>query len=469
MHKKHIPDNQLDLLRNRLDQIINMKHELVILSKMINWDKFENEFAIHYCSNNGRGTKTIRLKMGLTILQSIYDLSDEKVVEDWLRDPYFQYFCGEDYFCHDHPIDPTGLVRFRKKIGESGMNKIIEETITIGAQLKIIKSKKDLTEITIDSTVQESNISYPTDSKLVNKARVEMVKLAKKSNIELRQNYNQLAKKSLFLRGLYQRQRKMKLATKEDRKLRTYLRRIIADFERKISNSSNKLLSQADLNIINRSKAILNQQKTDKNKIYSFHEKDIQCFSKGKSHKKYEFGSKSTIATTNKSNFILSILTQRKNRYDGHILKESIEKTESNIKTEIEKAFLDKGYRGNNYSFKEKLFISGQKKKSITQTIRKKIKRRNSIEQVNSILKNHYRLKKNYLKGEIGDQINANMAGFGYNFRKILVEIANIFCVFIFYRFIGQIFSKFAQKILKIEKYILKFRNEFCKKLVLQS
>ena len=119
-----------------------MRHELVILSKMINWNKFEDEFAVYYCSNNGRGAKSIRLKMGLTILQSIYDLSDERVVEDWLRDSYFQYFCGEDYFCHDYPIDPTGLVRFRKKIGEFGMNKIMQETIRIGAQLKIIKSSR---------------------------------------------------------------------------------------------------------------------------------------------------------------------------------------------------------------------------------------------------------------------------------------------------------------------------------------
>lgn len=100
----------------------------------------------------------------------------KRVIDDWLRDPYFQYFCGEGYFCHEIPIDPTGLVRFRKKIGENGMNKIIEETIRIGADLKIISSKKDLTEITIDSTVQESHIAYPTDSKLTNKARIEISK-----------------------------------------------------------------------------------------------------------------------------------------------------------------------------------------------------------------------------------------------------------------------------------------------------
>ena len=142
---------------------------------------------------------------------------------------------------------------------------------------------------------------------------------------------------------------------------------------------------------------------------------------------------------------------------------------ENSFKQEISKAFLDKGYRGNNYPLKDKLFISGQKKKSITQTIRKKIKRRNSIEQVNSILKNHYRLKRNYLKGEIGDQINANMAGFGYNFRKILVKVANIFCIFIFYKLFEQIFSKLIQKIIKIKIYTLEFKNKFYKNAVLQG
>jgi len=462
MLKKHSPDNQDDLFRSRLDQIINMKYELVILSKIIDWDSFDSDFADCYCNDNGRGAKPIRLKIGLTILQSIYNLSDEAVCEDWVRDPYFQYFCGEEFFCHNFPIDPTGLTRFRGKIGEEGINKILQETIRIGSNLKLIKSKKDLTEITIDSTTQEKNITYPTDSRLYNKARKAVVKLANNNNINLRQNYNLLAKKALFMRGLYQRQRKNKLAKKQDRKLQTYLRRVIADFERK----ANKEQLQESQTIINRARTILNQKINDKNKIYSWHEDNIICFSKGKMYKKYEFGSKATIAATNKSNFILSIITEGRNRHDSKILSESIVKTENNINQEIQKAFLDKGYRGNNYTNKEKLFISGQKKLSITPTIRKKIKRRNAIEQINSVLKNYHRLNKSCLKGEIGDQINANMAGLGYNFKRILQQIAKILFVQIFYQ---EIQMEFQKLLLKTRNYIKLFGRSLSGKWVLQG
>jgi IS5 family transposase len=462
MLKKHSPDNQDDLFRSRLNQIINMKHELVILSKIVDWDSFDNDFADCYCNDNGRGAKPIRLKIGLTILQSIYNLSDEAVCEDWVRDPYFQYFCGEEFFCHNFPIDPTGLTRFRGKIGEEGINKILQETIRIGSNLKLIKSKKDLTEITIDSTTQEKNITYPTDSRLYNKARKAVVKLANNNNINLRQNYNLLAKKALFMRGLYQRQRKNKLAKKQDRKLQTYLRRVIADFERK----ANKEQLQESQAIINRARTILNQKINDKNKIYSWHEDNIICFSKGKMYKKYEFGSKATIAATNKSNFILSITTEGRNRHDSKILSESIIKTENNINQEIQKAFLDKGYRGNNYPNKEKLFICGQKKLSITPTIKKKIKRRNAIEQINSVLKNYHRLNKSYLKGEIGDQINANMAGLGYNFKRILQQIAKILFVQIFYQ---EIQMEFQKLLLKIRNYIKLFGRSLGGKWVLQG
>jgi len=462
MLKKHFPDKQDDLFRSRLDQIINMKHELVILSKIIDWDSFDDDFADCYCDDNGRGAKPIRLKIGLTILQSVYNLSDEAVCEDWVRDPYFQYFCGEEFFCHDFPIDPTGLTRFRQKIGEKGMNKILQETIRIGSDLKLIKNKKDLTEITIDSTTQEKNITYPTDSRLYNKARKAVVKLANDNSINLRQNYNLLAKKALFMRGLYQRQRKSKLAKKQDRKLQTYLRRIIADYTRK----ANAQQLQDSQTIINRAKIVLNQKISDKNKIYSWHEDGIMCFSKGKMYKKYEFGSKTTIAATNKSNFILSIITEGKNRHDSKILSESIQKTENNINQEIQKAFLDKGYRGNNYPNKEKLFISGQKKLSITPTIRKKIKRRNAIEQINSVLKNYHRLNKSCLKGEIGDQINANMAGLGYNFKRILQQIAKILFVQIFCR---EIQAKFKELLLKTRNSTELIGRGFDGKWVLQG
>lgn len=446
MLKKQTTSNQDDLFRSRLDQIINMRHELVILSSLIDWQYFESEFKDCYCLDNGRAAISIRMKVGLTILQSIYNLSDEAVVEDWIRDPYFQYFCGEEFFCHNFPIDPSGLTRFRQKLGEEGMNKILQVTVKIGVNLKIVKSESDLSQVNIDSTVQEKNITYPTDSKLLNKARIALVKQANEFNLDLRQNYNFLAKRALFLGALYRRQRKSKLAKKQDRKLQTYLRRVIADFERKAS--AEQLLNSQE--IINKAKKILNQQIRDKDKIYSWHEAtSVVCFSKGKAHKKYEFGSKTTICSTNKSNFILGILTESKNRYDGHILNEIIRKTESNINTQIQKAFLDKGYRGNNYANKDRIFISGQKKKSINSTIRKKLKRRNAIEQINSILKNHHRLQRSYLKGEIGDQINALMAGLGYNFKRILQKITKILFIHIFYHKIA----------LEIRKIIREFEN----------
>jgi len=294
--------------------------------------------------------KPIRLMVGLIILQEMYGVSDESVVANWIENPYWQYFCGEIYFQHKFPSSSTMLPTFRKRIGTEGLDLILQESVRLGLSSGIISSK-DCKEVIVDSTVQEKAITFPTDSKLYNKAREKLVELCKAEEVNLRQNYNKVSKHALFMRNMLSRCRKLKQAKKKEKKLKVYLGRVIRDIERKISDDQR--LQQIFSKPLEKAKKIYNQQRKDKNKIYSWHSPEVECIGKGKAHKKYEFGCKVSIVATLKNNFVLGSKAFHDNPYDGHTLSQSIEYSEkiSGIKTS--KVFLDKGYRGNNYEDKK--------------------------------------------------------------------------------------------------------------------
>ena len=108
--KKQITSPQLEIFRNRLENILNRQHELYRLSGLIGWEMFEQEFGKLYAEDGRPGTP-IRLMVGLTYLGHAYQLSDEEVVRRWVENPYYQYCCGEEYFRHQLPIDPSSLSR----------------------------------------------------------------------------------------------------------------------------------------------------------------------------------------------------------------------------------------------------------------------------------------------------------------------------------------------------------------------
>lgn len=397
-----------------LSKILNPRHELYILSEMIEWEEFEEAFGAFYSEGNSRPPKPIRLMVGLLMLQHMYGLSDEQVVRRWIENPYWQFFCGFDVLQWRFPIDPSSLTRFRNRIGKEGMEKILSETIKMAIKEKIV-AIKDLKDVIADTTVMEKNVSHPTDAKLYFKLRDKFIKKAKKLGIELRQSYTFVAKQALIDVSRYAHARQMRRAKKKTRLLRTYLRRVYADVRRKTAEDEN--LKKGFSHLFHLADKLLYQHKEAKDKLYSLHEPQVECISKGKAHKKYEFGCKVSLVVTHKQGLALSCQALHGNPYDGHTLKDALLDAEKHSSVKIARAFLDKGYKGHKVTDK-KVYISGQKR-GITASIKRLLKRRSAIEPHIGHLKSEGKMRRNFLKGAIGDVFNALLCGVGHNLRLI--------------------------------------------------
>ena len=402
---------QRELLRPRLDSFLNMKHELVQLSDCIDWESFVNKFGAYFYEQKGRPGLPVRLVVGLTYLKYLYNLSDENVVKRFLCDPYMQYFCGYDYFQHELPCHRTSLIKWRNRLGEKGSEELLKETIRVSKRRGLTK-RSFAKRVLVDTTVQEKNISFPTDSKLINKARENLVKQAKKEGIKLRQTYVRKGKQEAVRGGRYFHAKQFKRGRRSVSKQKTWLGRVIRDIERKSPEITEKM--EHHLMLANR---IMSQGKKDKNKIYSLHEAHVECISKGKAHKRYEFG--------NKAGFVLSggIIIGAKsffgNPYDGHTLKESIKQAELLSEKEIEKIYVDKGYKGKeNHPEGKEVYLSGQKRLSVSE--KRHLKKRSIIEPVIGHMKQDHRLGVNYLGSKIGDEINPLLAASAFNLRKAI-------------------------------------------------
>lgn len=257
-------------------------------------------------------------------------------------------------------------------------------------------------------------IAFPTDSKLYLKSIVVLVKLACEHTISLRQTYKKLAPRALRMRNKYAHARQMKRAKKEEKRLHTYLGRVLRDFERK---ANERKLDKESRLLVETIRRIYLQQRDDSNKVYSVHEPHVECISKGKLHKKYEFGCKATIVVTHREGLVLDVRALHGAPYDGHTLEEALKHAELNSQCNIETVHVDKGYRGHTVKGKN-VFISGQKR-GITKQIKADMKRRQAIEPHIGHMKNDGKLGRNYLKGPLGDALNAILCGIGHNLRKI--------------------------------------------------
>ncbi len=413
-----------ELFRNRLDNMLNQRHELYRLADLIDWSTFDAAFGSLYCPDNGCPAKATRLMVGLQYFKHIYGMSDEAVVRRWVENPYWQYFCGATYFKHQLPIDPSSMTRFRQRIGESGCEKIFQATVSAGLKSKTIKPAH-LKRITVDTTVQEKAVSFPTDSKLLNRSRVRLVKLSREHGVVLRQSYARKGPQALFKANRYGHARQFRRMRGRVKKLRTYLGRVVRDIERKIAAQPERQAVFAEELAL--AKRLLAQQKQDKNKLYSLHAPEVECISKGKAHKRYEFGVKASIATTNKSNFVVGGMALPGNPYDGHTLTQALEQVRRMTGQAIEEAFVDRGYRGHGET-QTTVYISGQKRGIKTQRLKQSLKRRQAIEPVIGHLKSDGLLGRNYLRGTEGDQVNVMLSCAGHNLRLILRQL-RIFCL----------------------------------------
>ena len=407
---------ELDLFRSKLSNLLDQRHALYKLAAHIDWSSFEEAFGTLYCDHNGSPGKPIRLMVGLEYLKQIHDVSDDQVVAGWVENPYWQYLCGEEYFQHQLPIDPSSLSRFRQRIGGAGCEKLLAGSIQAGLTSGTVKVR-DFKRVTVDTTVQEKAVTFPTDSKLLNRSRERLVKLCQRNAMKLRQTYARKGPQAALKASRYAHAKQMKRLRRQVRTLRTYLGRVVRDIERQIADAPERQLVFAEE--LAMAKRLLAQEKHSKGKLYSLHAPEVECLSKGKAHKRYEFGVKVSISSTNKSNFIVGALSLPGSPYDGHTLQHALTQTRRLTNTKIDEAFVDRGYRGHGEEITQ-VYISGQRRGIKTRSLRKRLKRRQAIEPIIGHLKSDGRLDRNYLQGMAGDAMNVLLCCAGHNLRLIL-------------------------------------------------
>jgi transposase, IS5 family len=423
--KERRDSGQTDLLRSRLDAIIDMNHALVKLSRTIDWSFLERQFGAIYEDKPGRPPLPTRLMAGLAILKHTCDLSDEVLCERWVENPYYQFFCGEEFFQHRLVFDRSSLTRWRQRMGEEKLQALLQESLAVATKTEAIKPS-DLNRVIVDTTVQPKNVMFPTDARLLNRAREILVRLAKGAGIKLRQSYGRVGKFTLIKHQRYAHAKQFKRANRALRTLRTYLGRVIRDIARKIEGPIGLLDGIALDRMLALARRVLDQKQRQRGaKVYSLHAPEVECIGKGKAHRPYEFGVKVSVATTlshaKGGQFVTHVKAMPGNPYDGHTLKTVIPDMEALIGNVIERMLLDKGYRGHNAppEYKFRVFISGQKRR-VTPKIKRELRRRSAIEPVIGHLKSEHRMGRNYLWHREGDAANAVLAAVGYNFRRLI-------------------------------------------------
>jgi IS5 family transposase len=346
-------------------------------------------------------------------------------VERWIENPYWQYFSGMEYFQALKPFDPSDFVHFRKRVGKKGAEKIFEISV------KLHGKDADPKEVVVDTTVQEKNITFPTDFKLHRRIIGLCRKIASEMGIELRQSYTRVVKKCTIDQRFRNHPKNRKKALHSARKVKTIAGRLVRELERKLSEEMKQELQKL-FSIFHK---ILTQKQNDKDKIYSVHEPDVQCIAKGKEYKKYEFGNKVSVVVTKTSGIIVGIESFEKNIYDGHTLPQALQQVETIVGKRPEVAIVDRGYQGRQQIDGTEIIRAKPLPRSASQyekqKLRKRMQRRASIEPVISHLKHDYGMLRNYLKGMVGDSVNCILAAAAFNFRKYLRKLRTFLLKFI--------------------------------------
>lgn len=418
-----------DLFRSRLDQIIDMRHELVRLAQTISWGFLEERCGAVYSDGPGMPPLPTRLMAGLAILKHTFNLSDEELTARFVENPYYQYLCGEAFFRHDAPFDRSSLTRWRQRMGEERIAALLQESLIVAVKTGAMRPE-DTRQVIVDTTVQPKAVMFPTDAKLVQRAREKLVRLSKRVGLELRQSYARVGKLALIKHQRYAHAHQFKRAGKALRTLKTYLGRTMRDIGRQIAGE--KDLEAIFLKPLHLAGRVLEQDRHRRGrKVYSLHAPEVECIGKGKAHRPYEFGVKVSLATTlhrsEGGQFALHAKALPGNPYDGHTLATVIPEMEKAIGNQIERILADAGYRGHNapLSHRFRVYTSGQKRR-MTPAIKREMKRRAAIEPVIGHIKNEHRMDRNYLAGTQGDAINAILAAAGYNFRLLLTWLKHL-------------------------------------------
>lgn len=431
--KEPVKTGQNDMFRSRLDQIIDMGHEKVVMAGAIDWQYLSDKCGQNYTDRAGHPPLSTRLMAGLHILKYADSLSDEELCARWVENPYYQYFCGEEFFLHELPFDRSSMTRWRQRMGEDQIEALLAESLNVAVKLGAAKPS-DFTQVIVDTTVGEKNVAFPTDAKLMNKARVRLVKMANKHGLKLRQSYKRVGKYALIMQQRYAHAKQYKRARRQLKKLKTWLGRTIRDIGRQIKgNDGLEDIFRAELWKANRVRTQRPRDDIPK-KIYSLHAPEVECIGKGKAHKPYEFGVKVSIATTlnrcKGGQFAVHAKALPGRPYDGHTLKTILPEIETHTGAALKRILADAGYKGHNarLEHKFKVFTTGQKRR-MTPAIKRQMRRRAAVEPVIGHIKNQHRMNRNYLAHTRGDAINPILAAAGYNFRLILKWIRLLWAI----------------------------------------
>ena len=426
-----------DLFRSRLDQIINMNHELVKLATAMSWSFIETKCG-EVCP--GMPSLPTRLMAGLAILKHTFDLSDEELCARWVENPYFQYFCGEEFFCHALPFDRSSMTRWRQRMGEEKLAALLQESLAVAVRTGAARPS-DFARLTVDTTVQPKNVMFPTDARLLHRARERLVRQAKARGVVLRQSYVRVGKYALIKHQRYAHARQFKRAKRAQRSLKTQLGRVIRDIERKIKGKEE--LEARFAGELHLARRVHKQERGQRGpKVYSLHAPEVECIGKGKPHKPYEFGVKVSVATTVKHSkggqFVAHVMALPGNPYDGHSLAKVIPSIEQLLGNSPDRFIADAGYKGHKAppEYKLKVYTQGQKRR-MTKQIKRELKRRSAVEPVIGHLKAEHRMGRNYLAHSRGDASNAVLAAVGYNFSRLLAWLA-LLCAQILAALFGQ-------------------------------
>lgn len=413
------PIDQGSLFFN-FEDTLNQTHPLYILANKIDWLLFEEAFLPLYSQNKGRPGKPIRLMVGLLVLKHVRNVSDEGVVEQWSENIYYQYFCGETSFVSGPPCEASELVHFRHRIGERGIELILKESIRINGE-----DGHD-GNVNVDTTVQEKNITFPTDAKLHRKIIKKCKRIAEQEQLPVRQTYNRELKQLAMAQRFRNHPKNRSKARRADKRIKTIAGRLVRELGRNLAPGSKY---QADLDLYQQ---ILAQTRGSKNKVYSLHEPEVCCISKGKEHKKYEFGNKASFVKTD-TGVIVGAMGFR-NEYDGHTLEPALEQVGRLTGKMPGKAKVDRGYRGKKQIGETQVLIPAPGKKSMGRYQRKKLasahKKRAAIEPVIGHIKADHRLNPNFYKGVTGDNINIMLAAAGFNFKRMMNKWKNSIWLF---------------------------------------
>jgi IS5 family transposase len=421
MQSKPSETRQISFLMPLMGEQLDPRQPLKQLADTLPWPEFEEAFGKYY-SPEGRPAKPVRLMVGLLLLKQMFNQGDETVVAAWVQNPYWQYFCGMREFQWQVPCDPSDLVYFRQRIGEAGMQRILKVTV----QLHGDKSQER--EVVVDTTVQEKNITHPTDTKLAHKIIRRCWKLADGNGVKLRRRYRKAVRHCVMAQRWRRDPKKRKASRRALRKMKIIAGRLIRELERQLPESI-QAGQRGNFALYRR---VLKQQPSDRDKIYSLHEPQVYCMSRGKEHKKYEFGSKASVVMTKIHCVIVGAVAHEENLYDGDALRPALEQTKAITGQSPAKAIVDRGYRGRKEVDGTEVLLPGKPKpgqsKSVSAKLRARFRRRAAIEPVISHLKGQYRLARCFLKGFVGDQVNLLLAASAWNL-KMWLRTTALFCL----------------------------------------